>query len=131
MATHVGSEGVVQVGANDIAEVKSWSITEEITLVDDSAMADAWESHLNGRKRWNAEVTCNWDETDTNGQAALTNGASVTLNLKPEGDSNGDTYFTGTATVESITVTTGTDQTIDTTIRLRGNGILTITTVSA
>jgi hypothetical protein len=49
-------------------------------------------------------MECHWDETDTTGQGAMTVGASVTINLYPEGASTGDTYATGTALINSVGV---------------------------
>lgn len=129
MATHHGNEGIVKLTANTVAEVQSWTIEQGIDTVRDTAMGDTAHTHKTGHTFWSGSVTCNWDETDTNGQVALTIGASVTLNVYPEGDGAGDAYFTGTATVTAITKQASLDGLITASFTFEGNGALTLTTV--
>lgn len=129
MATHRGNDGTVKIGANTLAEVTGFSLSETAQIIDDTAIGDAWDTHLVGSKSWSGEVTCWWDETDTNGQVVLTIGASVTLNLYPEGADSGDSYFSGTATVEQIQRQVRRNQTVEVTFSFRGNGALTLSTV--
>lgn len=127
MANHIGNEGVVKVGANTIAEVRSFSISMSADTVEDTVMGDTWKTHLVTQTSWTAECSCYWDEADTTGQQALTIGASVTLNLYPEGATAGqtETYFTGTALVTGV----GTSQThngmVEATYTFQGTGALT------
>ena len=81
MANHKGSEGTVHVGANAIAEIRSWTIEENGDVLEDTTMGDSARTFLASLTNWSASVDVYWDETDTNGQGALTVGASVTLNL--------------------------------------------------
>ena len=129
MATHHGLEGVVAVGVNEVAEVTEFSVTERIATTADSAKGDTWETHLTGLKSWDGTLTCHWDETDTNGQLAMTNGASVTLNLLPEGNTSGDVELTGTATIEEISISSPLEGTVTATFTFKGNGALTHGTV--
>lgn len=131
MATHHGLEGVVKVGSNVVAEVRSFEIETQQDTVDDSVMGDSWHSHLTGLKSWSANVECLWDETDTNGQVALTIGASVSLTLGPEGATNPDVIYSGTATVKSIGVAVPHDGVVTRRIAFEGSGALVITTVGA
>ena len=52
-------------------------------------------------KSWAGSFEAFWDETDS-GQGALEVGKTVTLNLYPEGDEKGNTYFTGSVIITSI-----------------------------
>lgn len=131
MATHHGLDGSVKVGANTVAEVRSFEIETTQDTVDDSVMGDTWHTHLTGLKAWTATAECLWDETDTNGQVALTIGASVSLSLGPEGHTSGDTIYTGTATVKTIGVAAAHDGVVTRRVSFEGNGALTITTVGA
>ncbi|MFQ5510160.1 MAG: hypothetical protein ACE5FN_12630, partial [Leptospirillia bacterium] len=97
MANHVGSEGLVKVGVNTIAEVKSWSLDIQGEVVEDTELNDAWKTHKPGIKSWTGSVECHWDETDALGQGAMVVGNEVTLNLYPEGDVLGDQYYSGLA----------------------------------
>lgn len=133
MGTHWGNEGVVRVGSNTVAEVTEFEFTQSVTPVDDTAMGDAWKSHIagSGIKEWSGSLTCHWDESDTNGQEALVVGASVTLNLHPEGNTSGDKYWTGTASITEVTITTPMDgNTIKRSFNFMGSGALTLSTVS-
>jgi len=122
MATHHGKEGVVKVGANVVAEVSDFTFNEDVTVADDSEKSDAWETHLIGRKKWTASVTCHWDPTDTNGQIALRAGASVTLSLCPEGTAAGGHYVSGTGTILSSPVSSPLNGTVQITFQVQGNG---------
>ena len=91
MATHTGKDGVVKVGANDVAEVRSFSLNETADTVEDTTMGDAARTHIVTLTSFDGSLDVYWDETDTNGQIALGVGSSVTLALFPEGDASGAT----------------------------------------
>lgn len=129
MANHKGSEGSVAVGANTVAEVRSFSYRDQAGPIDDTTMGDEWATHQVGIKAWSGSITCYWDETDTNGQAVLVNGASVTLNLYPEGDTTGDTYRTGTVTISGVSVNSTHDGMVEASFDFTGNGAPTDGTV--
>lgn len=129
MATHTGSEGTVHVGANAIAEIRSYSIETTSDTVEDTTMGDTWRTRKTTLRSWTASVDVFWDETDTNGQVALSAGSEVTLNVYPEGNTSGDSYYTGSAIVTGNTINASYDGMVEATITLEGNGILTPSTV--
>lgn len=130
MATHTGSEGTVKVGANAIAEIRSYSIEQTADTVEDTTMGDSYRTHKTTLKAWSGTVDVFWDETDTNGQVALTVGSEVTANFYPEGSSTGDAYLYGTAIVTGKTVSASFDGMVESTITLQGTGALTTGTAS-
>lgn len=130
MATHTGSEGTVKVGANAIAEIRSYSIEETADTVEDTTMGDSYRTHKTTLKAWSGTVDVFWDETDTTGQAALTVGSEVTANFYPEGASTGDAYLHGTAIVTGKTISASFDGMVESTITLQGTGTLTTGTAS-
>jgi predicted secreted protein len=130
MATHKGSEGTVKVGANAIAEVRSFSISETGDTIEDTTMGDAARTYKPSLTSWSGSVEVYWDETDTNGQVALTVGAEVTLNVYPEGSTTGDSYLTGSAIVTGRTINSSFDGMVEASITVQGNGALTADTVS-
>ncbi len=130
MATHTGSEGTVKVGANAIAEIRSYSVEQTSDTVEDTTMGDSWRTHKATLKSWTASVDCFWDETDTTGQGALTIGAEVTLNLYPEGSTTGDSYLTGTGIVTSKSISASFDGMVESTIAVQGTGTLTTATAA-
>ena len=125
MATHIGNNGSVTVGANTVAEVVSFSLTEGAATADDTALGDGYDSHLVGTLNWSGSVTCHWDETDATGQEAMTAGASVELHLLPDGAVTGDIDFNGTATITSIERSVGNNATVSASFSFTGNGALT------
>jgi len=130
MANHKGSEGNVKVGSDAIAELKSWSLEETGDTIEDSTMGDTARTFQSGLTSWSGSCEAFWDETDTSGQGALTNGAEVTLNMYPEGSTSGDTYYTGSAIVTGITRQAALDGMVEVSFTFQGNGALTETTVA-
>lgn len=132
MATHHGNDGTVKVGSNAIAEIQSFTVTQSLDLAEDTAMGDTSRTYLTGAPYgWEASVECFWDETDTNGQEALTIGASVTLNLYPEGATTGDKYLSGTAIVKQINWSVQRGSIVTRSINCQGNGALSTTSTAA
>lgn len=129
MATHAGSEGTVKSGANAIAEVRSFSLEESADTIEDTTMGDASRTYLTGLKTFSGSVDVFWDETDTNGQVSFSVGSSVTFAVYPEGDTAGDTYYSGTAIVTGRTITSSFDGMVEASFTLQGTGALTATTV--
>lgn len=130
MATHTGSEGTVKVGANAIAEIRSFSIEESADTLEDTTMGDTARTYKSSLTNYTGTIDVLWDETDTTGQGALTIGAAVTLNLYPEGDTSGDTYYTGAAIVTGRTINSSFDGLVEMSISVQGSGALTETTVA-
>ena len=129
MATHAGSEGTVKVGSNAIAEIRSFSLEETADTLEDTAMGDTARTYKSSLTTFTGSVDVFWDETDTSGQGALTIGASVTLNVYPEGDASGDTYYSGSAIVTGVTRSSSFDGLVEASITVQGSGALTATTV--
>lgn len=129
MANHHGSEGVVRVGANTVAEVTSFSFTETAEYAEDTTLADTTKTYnVTAIKSWNGSVTCFWDETDTTGQVALAPGANVALVLAPEGVDSGDTRYSGNALITEITRNVQRGAITEVTFSFIGNGTLTAAT---
>ena len=131
MATHAGSEGKVVIGTSQVAEVKSWSLEVTSDTVDASIIGTQWRKNQATIKSWSGSFDGFWDETDTTGQGALAVGATVTLNLYPEGDATGATFWTGDAIVTSIAYSGSFDGIVEATFSFTGSGALDEDTVSA
>ena len=129
MANHKGSEGTVHVGTNAVAEIRSYSLDEAADTIEDTAMGDTARTHQVSLTSWSGSGDCFWDETDTNGQVALSVGSSVTLKFYPEGASSGDTYYSGTALVTGKTITGSFDGMVEASISVQGTGAITTATV--
>lgn len=129
MATHKGSEGTVKSGANAIAEIRSYVITETADVLEDTSMGDSNRTYLASLKTFTGSIECFWDETDANGQMALDPGASVTINVLPEGSSTGAKGYSGTALITERSITAAFDGMVECSFSFQGTGVLTETTV--
>lgn len=129
MANHKGSEGVVKVGSNTVAEVRDWSLEETADVIEDTSMGDAARTKQAGLTSASGSVNCYWDETDTTGQGAMTVGSSVTMNLYPEGATTGDTYAACTAIITSASKTASFDGMVESSFSFEVTGAVTWSTV--
>lgn len=128
MATHIGRDGIIKVGSNAVAELRSFSIEETGDTVEDTVMTDTARTYISTLTSFTGSADVFWDETDTSGQGALTVGSSVTINFYPEGADTGDTYYTGTALVTGVTRSASFDGMVEASISLQGSGALTAST---
>lgn len=130
MATFRGKHGVVKLGANAVAEIKSWSIEQTADTEEDTAQGDDWRTFLGGLKSWTASVEAHWDDTDTDGQEALLVGADLALTFYPEGDTTGDYEYAGNAIVIAVNAEVPFDNIVSRSFTVQGNGVLTIGTAT-
>lgn len=129
MATHTGKDGVVKVGSDDVAEVRSFSLNETADTAETTTMGDTARTHSITLTSFDGSLDVYWDETDTAGQVALGVGSSVTLGLYPEGDGSGATYYSGTALVTGVSKSTSFDGMVEMSISVQGSGALSTATV--
>ena len=129
MATHTGSSGIVKVGTNTIAEVRSFTLDTTAELLEDTTLTDTSKTFQVGKKGATASIECFWDESDSNGQIAIAEGSQVALNLYPEGADSGDYYFSGTWLITANSTSTPTDGMIEATFSATLTGALTRGTV--
>jgi hypothetical protein len=130
MANHTGSEGVVKVGANTVAEVRDWSLSETADTIEDTSMGDSARTRKPGLTSASGSISAFWDEADTTGQGAMTVGAEVTLNLYPEGATSGDTYASLSAIITEAGVSASFDGMVEATFAFEANGAVTWDTVA-
>ena len=129
MANHTGTSGLVKVGTDTIAEVRSFTLNTTSELLEDTTLTDTSKTYQVGKKGATVSVECFWDETDTSGQIAVAEGNSVVLNLYPEGADSGDYYFSGTYLINGNSISTPTDGIIEATFDATLTGALTRGTV--
>ena len=129
MATHTGSAGLVKVGSNTAAEIRSFTLDTSAEVLEDTTLGDTSRTYQIGKKGATVSVECWWDETATNGQIAMAEGSQVALNLYPEGADSGDYYFSGTYIITGSSVSVPTDGIIEATFTATMTGALTRGTV--
>ena len=129
MANHHGSEGLVRVGTNTVAEVTGFSFTASAEYAEDTNLSDLDKTYnVIAIRSWSGSVTAFWDETDTSGQVALAPGANVSLVLAPEGVGAGATRYSGNALVTEITRNSQRGAIVEITFNFIGNGALSVAT---
>ena len=128
MANHLGREGLVKISSTTIGELRNYSLSHSSDVVEDSVIGDTYRTRLATMKTWSASGDLYWDETNA-GQLLITIGSSVTLNLYPEGDTAGDTYYSGAAIVTKFDISASFDGIVEGAISFEGNGVLTVTSV--
>ena len=128
MATFKGSDGIVKAGGTAIAEIRSFSVEQTADTIEDTKMGDSARTYKPSLTSFSGSLDVFWDETDT-GQNALSIGSEVTLNVYPEGDTAGDTYYSGSAIVTGVSRTGSFDGLVEASISVQGNGALTESTV--
>lgn len=128
MTTYRGDDGVVEVGANAVAEVVSFTVDEAVRTLDDSVKGDSWDTHKVSRSSWSGTINCRYDDGDTNGQVAMAVGASIALTLYPTGNASGRTKLSGTATITGTSIDSP-DEIVGGSYTFQGNGALNKTPV--
>ena len=129
MATHTGSQGTVKVGSNAVAELKSWTLDQSQDTVETTKLGDTTKTFSITQSSSSGTMDCFWDETDSSGQGAMTIGATVTLNLYPEGATSGDTYYSGSAIINSVGVAQAHDGIVERAFGFQVSCAVTIATV--
>mgnify|MGYP003630363912 FL=1 len=129
MATHTGSAGTIKIGANAVAELRSFSIEETADTVEDTVMTDTARSFKPTLTSFSGSADVYWDETDT-AQTALSVGAEVTIGFYPEGDTSTSTYYSGSCIVTGVSRSSSFDGLVEASISLQGNGALTTSVVA-
>ena len=128
-----GKDGAVKIGANAVAELRDWSIEQTSEVVNDTVMGDTWMTNKATQKSWTASFNAYWDNTDTNGQiaisAALVSGAEIALDFYSD-DTSGATYWSGDAIITSVSNSASFDGLVEASFSVTGTGELTIETVA-
>jgi predicted secreted protein len=128
MAVFAGKAGVVQLGSNDFAEVRSYSITETADTTESTTLGNNSKTYVATLTDFSGTVECFFDDTDSTAQVAATVGSSITLNLGPEGSGSGAYKLTGTAIITNKEISASQDGLVELTIEFQGTGGLTIST---
>ncbi|MGC0371839.1 MAG: hypothetical protein DGJ47_000540 [Rickettsiaceae bacterium] len=125
MATHAGSEGVVTINNQQMAEVKSWNIEEVSDTVDASVIGTQWRKSLATIKSWSGSIDAFWDDgDDDNAQKLLKIGATIEVKLYPNSLADNPQYFTGHAIVTGISRQGSFDGIVESSFTFQGNGEL-------
>ena len=129
MASHTSVEGVVTVGGNVVAELRSMSLETSAEMIDATTITSAAKVNKAGTVSFTGSIDCFFDETDTNGQITLVEGASVTVVYLFEGNTSGDYSYSFTALVNSVSISASVDGMVEASFSFTGTGAITRGTV--
>ncbi len=129
MAKVKGTDGVVKIGANTVAAVSRFELDQQTEVIDNTDLAETDMVYEAGDSSWTANIECRWDKADTTGQGAMTNGATVSLNLQPEGDDTGDQRYSGSGIITGIQKANEKGSMVTQNFTIQGSGALTIDSV--
>ena len=132
MASHTGVDGVLKYDSNAVAELTAWTLDINQEPVESTALGQSSRSFKPGITTWTGSAECFWDETDTAQSAIDTDMSTVTtktLEMYPEGTTSGDTVFSGTVIISSISRTSSVNGMVTASFSFQGTGGLTKTTV--
>lgn len=129
MATVSGNNGDVYISSNQVAEVKSFDITETDNIIESTSMGDASKTFEAGLKEASGTITCHFDKSDSQGQEAMTVGASVSLKLYPEGNTTGNREISLTAQITSVGVSEAINEIVERSFGFTADGDVTHGTV--
>ena len=129
MASHTSVEGVVTVGGNVVAELRSMNLETSAEMIDATTLTSTSKINKAGTKSFTGSIDCFWDETDTNGQLTLEEGASITVVYLFEGNTSGDYSYSFTALVNSVSISSSIDGMVEASFSFTGTGAITRGTV--
>lgn len=98
MARHILKNAVVKNGSDVIDGLRSFEIEETVAETDLTAAGDTWQDHDTGIPGWTASMTVLLDH-DAAANQGLRAGTVITFAGYTEGDANGKTYYSGSASV--------------------------------
>ena len=129
MANHAATVGLVKIGSTTIGELRSYSLSESVGTIEDTTLGDAAKTYKAGQTTFSGSCEMFFDESDA-GQNAVTIGATVVLNLFPEGADSGDYFASGSAIVTEVGVSAAIEGMVEQTFSFTGSGALTWAAVS-
>lgn len=101
MSVYTGDEGLVKAGENPVAEVTQFSLQGSVTMHDKTAMGATGKQHKPGKiQDWSGSLTYRHDPEDP-GQSEISLGAELTLELYPQGDTEGNEMITAAVVVSN------------------------------
>ncbi len=129
MANHTSASGIVKVGGTAVAELRTMSFSANAEIIDATLITSTSKVNKSGTKSYTGSCECFWDETDTSGQGALVEGATVTMLSLFEGDTSGDYSLSLSAIVDSLEISAGVDGMVEASFNWTGTGDVTRGTV--
>jgi len=135
MATITGHKGSLRDSAgNLIGELTSFALTITQNSEQHNAFGDAWIDTTATNKNWSVEGSGMYDPDDTYQDAlvdeVITGDSVYSIEVRPEGNTTGDTNFTGSITLGEVGIEASSEGVIGFSFSGQGSGAITKGTVA-
>ena len=124
MACFNGKSGALAVGTENIAQLTSWTITENVDTVECTYMGANWKTYMAGIREWEGSFEAIYDGADQGLTTALATGQEVTINAYFE-SADTDHKLSGTVIITSIEHTAELEDVIRVSGSFTGTGAMT------
>lgn len=128
MTTYRGNAGVLKVGGTPtaVAELTGFTIQTTIGMLDDTAQGDTARTHKHdGLPDFSGSMRGHYFPGDTNGQAAVVEGAELAFEGSPIGTTAGLAKLSGSIIVGGVTITSDNGAIVGFEATFQGTGGLT------
>jgi predicted secreted protein len=127
VAQFAGKDGALKIGANTVAEIDDWSLDINLDNADITKFGDQWKVKLTTLKSWSGKAKGRFDQTDTNGQAALQSALLGGTTVAIKFFANATANYNGTAFCKAIHPKATVGGVVEVDFDLEGTGALTYT----
>ena len=134
--TYKGKDGIVKVGANNIGQIRNFSVEQSADTIEDTSMGDTARTYKDSLTQFTASIDALFDQSNADSvtpdaaQVAITIGSTATFKFLPQGATTGDYQLSGEGIVTGITRTQSFDGLVEISFTIQGSGALTIGTAS-
>ena len=130
MACYTGKDGALSLGGTNIAQLSSWTVTENVDTIECTHMGQSWKSYKTGIAEWEGSFEAVYDGNQQGLSAELATGTQYALVAYPE---SGDTdhNLSGNVILTSLEWTAELDDVIRLSATFTGTGAMTKDTADA
>ena len=124
MATHTAVEGTITVGGTSVGSLRSLGLDTAAETIDATTITSTSKINKAGTTSFSGSAECYWDESEAV-QTGMVEGTTVVLVWAFEGTTSGDYIYSGSAIVNSVSISAATDGMVECSFSFTGTGALT------
>lgn len=128
MTTYRGNAGVLKVGASPtaVAELTGFTLTAQVGTIEDTAQGDTARTYVpDALPTFSGSMSGHYFPADTNGQAAIVEGATLAFEMSPIGTTTSLQKLSGSLIVTQVEITSNNGAIVGFTAQFQGTGALT------
>lgn len=133
MANYQGNNGSVKIKSGSdtltaVADVRTWSISVNREVVENTAMGDDYRKYLKGLQMWNGSMDIVYNDSEASVvSTAINPDTDATITVEFYGDANDGTKFVGEVIVTAFTANASYDGLMTASVTFQGTGAPTVT----